>query len=156
MYEKPVTMKDWFRSIRGIEARIRAKEAQRDRFRALAMRAGVGSFEATRISGTGNRSRVESGVIDALDVEERIREDICAMLKMREDVAFVIDQMEDTRYRSVMDMYYLSGWTWMHIADEMRYDVKWVQRLHGRALLEARVILNMHPEIVRRNRIEDV
>lgn len=156
MYEKPVTMKDWFRSIRGIEARIRAKEAQRDRFRALAMRAGFGSFEATRISGTGNRSRVESGVIDALDVEERIREDICAMLKMREDVAFVIDQMEDTRYRSVMDMYYLSGWTWMHIADEMRYDVKWVQRLHGRALLEARVILNMHPEIVRRNRIEDV
>lgn len=156
MHEKPVTMKDWFRSIRGIEARIRAKEAQRDRFRALAMRAGVGSFEATRISGTGNRSRVESGVIDALDVEERIREDICAMLKMREDVAFVIDQMEDTRYRSVMDMYYLSGWTWMHIANEMRYDVKWVQRLHGRALLEARVILNMHPEIVRRNRIEDV
>lgn len=156
MYEKPVTMKDWFRSIRGIEARIRAKESQRDRFRALAMRAGVGSFEATRISGTGNRSRVESGVIDALDVEERIREDICAMLKMREDVAFVIDQMEDTRYRSVMDMYYLSGWMWMHIANEMRYDVKWVQRLHGRALLEARVILNMHPEIVRRNRIEDV
>lgn len=156
MYEKPVTMKDWFRSIRGIEARIRAKEAQRDRFRALAMRAGVGSFEATRISGTGYRSRVETGVIDALDVEERIREDICAMIKMREDVAFVIDQMEDTRYRSVMDMYYLSGWTWMHIADEMRYDVKWVQRLHGRALLEARVILNMHPEIVRRNRIEDV
>ena len=26
MYEKPVTMKDWFRSIRGIEARIRAKD----------------------------------------------------------------------------------------------------------------------------------
>ena len=156
LYEKPITMKDWFRSMRGIEARVRSKEAQRDRFRDLAMRAGVGSFEATRISGTSNRSRAESGVIESLDVEDRIREDIRAMLKAQEDVSFIIDQISDTRYRSVMDMYYMSGWTWMHIADEMRYDITWVQRLHGMALLEAKRILQQYPEIVHRNLLSDV
>lgn len=146
--KKPMTTKDWFRSIRGIDARVRAMEAQKERFMSLAMRAGVGSFEATRVSGTGNRSRVENGVIDSVDIDDEISRDIQAMLRMRQDVVFVISEIEDVRLREVLTMYYLSNWTWMHIADERGCDVRWVHVLHAKALAEARKVLSKNQALV--------
>ena len=73
-------VKEWFRQLPQIEARIRAKRAQVRKYRELAARA-TSSTEATRISGSSNRSRVEDAVVNICDLEAAALEEGMVSLK---------------------------------------------------------------------------
>lgn len=135
-----MTVKEWFRSVRGIEPRIRSKEEQIRRYRDMAERA-TGSMTALRVSGGESRSKVESGVVGYIMAETAIGDELWKLVQLRRDVMAVISAMPDQRYRDVMEWHYLTGWTWERIAAEMQREVQWVYVLHGYALNSAREIL---------------
>lgn len=45
-----------------------------------------------------------------------------------------IEGVQDPRLRLILRYKYLDGLKWETIADLMRYDVRWIYRLHGEAL----------------------
>ena len=47
--------------------------------------------------------------------------------------------VEEPRLAEVLELYYIDGLTWEQVAQRMGLDVRWVYRLHGRALLEVHV-----------------
>lgn len=48
----------------------------------------------------------------------------------------VINKYPDSYGRSLLLMRYIECLSWEKIAEEMKYDVRWVQRLHGKILAE--------------------
>ena len=141
-------VKDWFRQMPQIEARIRSKDAQVRKYRDLATRA-TSSMEATRVSGTGNRSRVEDAVVRICDLQVDATEELEQLRRLRRDVMAVIRRIRDVKRRDILEMHYVTGWSLERIADEMHYHVRWVQILHGQALTDARDVLRTMPETVR-------
>ena len=48
----------------------------------------------------------------------------------------IINSYPDSYGRSLLLMRYIECLSWEKIAEEMNYDVRWVQRLHGKILVE--------------------
>ena len=68
-------------------------------------------------------------------VNARIRE-MCRLKRMAQEA---IDRVEEARLREVLELYYIDGFTWEQVAERMGtkekpLDLRWVYRLHGRAL----------------------
>lgn len=141
-------VKEWLRQLPQIEARIRSKETQVRKYHELATRA-TSSMEATRVSGSSNRSRVEDAVVRICDLEMCAREELDELAMYRRDAMAVIRKVPDVRQRDVLEMHYVSGWSLRRIAEEMHYQERWVQILHGQALNAARQILRTMPETIR-------
>ena len=139
-------VKSWMQQLPMIEVRIRAREAQIQKYRDMATRA-TSSMEATHVSGTG--SRVETAVVRICDLEQDVKSDLEELRRYRRDVMAVIQRVSDVRHRDILEMHYITGWSLQRIADEMHYQVRWVQILHGQALNEARAVLRAMPETVR-------
>lgn len=143
-----MNVKDWLRQLPQIEARIRSKETQIRKYREMATRA-TSTIEATRVSGTGSRSRVEDAVVHICDIEQSVRDDLAELARYRRDVMAVISRVTEVKRRDILEMHYVTGWSLRRIADEMHYQERWVQILHGMALNDAREILRDMPETVR-------
>lgn len=141
-------VKGWLRQLPQIETRIRAKGAQIQKYREMATRA-TSSTEAVRVSGTSGRSRVEDAVVRICDLEKSARDELRELSRYRRDVMDVIQLVQDVRQRDVLEMHYVSGWSLRRIAEEMHYQERWVQILHGQGLNAVRAILRGFPETVR-------
>ena len=148
-----INVRDWFYQLIGIELRIKSKKEQIRKYRELATRS-TGSFEATRISGTSNRSRVEEAVVSICSAEEAVREELDKLYAFRSDAMAVINAVQDQKYRDILEMRYVTGWSCRRIAEEMHYERRWVEILHGRALNAARAVLRGMPETVRNNSLD--
>ena len=59
---------------------------------------------------------------------------IDAAVEKRKEIETVIETLEDKTLQLLLRYRYIDGMTWEQIAVKMRYDYRWVLRLHGRAL----------------------
>lgn len=102
---------------------------------------GTGSMEAERVSGTGERSRVESAVCRMVDFEREqcLTARIDALVDMRQEAERIIARIESPRFRQVLTLRYLQfeswTWTWERIASEIGCSVRTIHVLHGWALV---------------------
>lgn len=129
-----VTVKDWLRGLIDIELRVKSKNEQIRKYRAMAIRSTSG---------------IENSVVSLCDAEAAARKELAKLYAYREDVMTVIRAVPDQRRRDILEMRYVTGWPLSRIAQEMHYHIRWVQILHGKALNDARAVLRGMPETVR-------
>ena len=65
-----------------------------------------------------------------------INADIDRLVDLKREMATLIERVNDPSQRLLLEMRYLCGNTWEDIAQKMGYDLRWVYRLHGKALQE--------------------
>ena len=133
---KPLSVKEWLRQMIGFEARIKSKSEQIEKYMAMANRI-TSPPDGVHVSGGDDSSRIETGVLGYVSVQDKITQEIADLYQLRDDVMSVIDAVKDQRYRDVLEQYYVTGWTWQRIAEEHGWDISWVHRLHARALSAA-------------------
>lgn len=92
------------------------------------------SFEAERISGTGDRSRVESLMISKIDLEKQLDGSIDELNARRFRIQDAIDRIEDPDQRSLLDMRYIDGKRWLFIMDRLHIGETTSRRVHHAAL----------------------
>lgn len=92
------------------------------------------SFEAERISGTGERSRVESLMIRKIDLERQLDGSIDELNAQRYRIQNAIDRVEDPDQRSLLDMRYIDGKRWLFIMDRLHIGETTSRRVHHAAL----------------------
>ena len=63
-----------------------------------------------------------------------INKDIDNLVDLKEEISQVIAGVEQTDLRMILEKRYLCFHSWEKIASEMFYDLRWLHRLHGRAL----------------------
>lgn len=131
-----MTAKEWLRQVRGIDRRIDETQERLERMKAR--------LEAGRMSNLSGMPR--GGAIDwtvtadkVIDLERRLNGQIREMCRLKQDAMDAIDRVEESRLREVLELYYLDGYTWEQVAETMKTDLRWVYRLHGRALLQVEV-----------------
>ena len=127
-------MKEYLNQLRTIDRRINAKQQQMEYYWSMACRA-TSTISAVNYGGTGGRSKVDDYGSRAIDINAEIEKEIDKLACLRKEAMAVIEQIEDSRYREVLEYRYCNNWRWDKIATYMHYDRSHVINLHGRALL---------------------
>jgi len=135
--------KEFFRQVAHAERELMLIRAQIAHFSDLGTSISGGSMDSPVVTHSRTGSRVESaamGIYDATkELEEKAKEYLTTVQKART----VIAAIQQEKYRQILTLRYLAGWSYKSISDELRYkDDKSVYRAHGWALVEAQRILN--------------
>lgn len=127
-----VSAKEYLKSIRMLDMAIKVKEEELYR-----LKLNIASLSPQT---TGERvinsstSDMMSTVDKIVDMQAVINAEIDRLVNLKEEARSKINQLKDTRYVSLLTDYYINCKTWEQVADDMGYDLRWVYRLHGRAL----------------------
>ena len=135
-----MTAKEYLSQAFRLDQRINSKLEQVSRLRGMAVKA-TGSFQAERISGTSQHSPMESAVVKLIDLEYEINDDIDRLVDLKREMTSLIEKIPAPSYRVLLELRYLGCSRWEDIALKMGYDLRWVYRLHGRALKEAEMVM---------------
>ena len=74
-----------------------------------------------------------------VDLEGQYQREISAMMREWMEIKDAIAMVDDSRYRDLLEARYINGWSWSEIAKHMDYNIRYVYRIHGLALLEIKV-----------------
>ena len=77
---------------------------------------------------------VESALMKVLAYEQRINKEIDMLVDKRMEIEKTIKAMPDARLREILTRRYLLFQKWDYIANEMHYNIKWLHKLHNRAI----------------------
>lgn len=90
-----------------------------------------------------NPNRASSTMADAvgkiIDLQNEINRDIDRLVDLKREIVTVIKAIENPEYQTLLEKRYLCFLTWEKIAVDMCYDLRWLYRIHKRALDEIRV-----------------
>lgn len=83
-------------------------------------------------------------LIELIDgLERKINAEIARSCQVKMRVIDVIGRIDDARYRNLLELRYLRGYTWEAVAKELNYEERWVYELHGRALPIVQKLMEM-------------
>jgi lambda repressor-like predicted transcriptional regulator len=116
-----------------IDQRINSKLEQVSSLRELAVKASATLSDMPR-SGTRNVQRMEEIIAKIVDIETEINNDIDSLISTKREVMSIIKGVAKPEYQSLLELRYLCFKTWEEIAVAMRYELRYLHKLHGRAL----------------------
>lgn len=129
-----MTTKEYLNKMRTLDRLIDSKLEQIDRLRSLSER--VTTTLSFTPKGAGGANRTEYCIERIWQLEKEVTEDIDRLVDMKSGIRGAIERVENDKYRMLLEYRYLCGNTWEQIAEKMRIDLRWVYRMHGRALQE--------------------
>ena len=118
-------LKKAYRLARGIRIKIARIEGYRE-----GAQNSTSRVTATRNSGGGNRSKLESYICDVDELRQEIDRDMKEIKKLTQCIKVI----DDPVYRQLMEMRYIEGLDWHEVAAKLGYFIQHVYRLHGKAL----------------------
>ena len=116
-----MTVKEYLGQAYRIDQRINSKLEQVGSLRALATKA-TSTMSDTPPSGSRNVQSMESIIVKIIDLENEINEDIDMLVDLKREIVGVIKRIENLEY------------SWEKVAVEMEYDLRYLHKLHRKAL----------------------
>ncbi len=127
-----------------LDQRINSKLEQVSMLRDLALKT-TSVLQDDKVQSTKQQSPMESALVKLMCLEEEINDDIDQLIDLKRELATFVSEIENHSYRLLLELRYLSGSTWEEVAAIMGYDVRWVYRLHRKALKKATERLESSP-----------
>lgn len=135
-----ITAKEYLKSIRTLDIEINSKKEELINLNEkLTILSPQGSDTPVKSSGTTDITKTVDKIID---LQREIETEINELVNLRLEARVFINQLADLRFRVILTDYYINGDTWEQVAQTMKYDLRWIYRLHGRALQDFEKILN--------------
>ena len=131
-----MTAKEFLRMARGVDRRIDRATERVERLRA---RLEAGRLNQLTGMPRGGNSDWTETADKLIELEKIVNARVREMCKVKRLAMEAIEAVEEMRYREVLELYYLDGFTWDTVAQQMGYDVRHVTRLHGKALQKVKV-----------------
>lgn len=123
--------------LRGRKAKelIAAKNKRIDEWRRMAVSATVPIGNDSGGPSTYKQSIVENTTLAIVDLLNEITIEIAELAGLEREIQDAITQfVTDDRYKAVLELRYLNGYSWRAIGNKLYYGEDWVCRLHGAAL----------------------
>ena len=136
-----MTAKEYMEQARYLDMQINSKIEQVRSLNELATRVTT-VYSDMPHSPNRNTSRMEETIAKIIDLESEIDRDIDALVDLKREMMRVVNSIESAEYRTILEMRYLQFKKWEQIALQMSTDLRWVYRMHGRALNEVQKIIN--------------
>jgi len=135
-----MTTKEYFEQALTLNKRINSKLDHLGTLRDMATKASATLSDMPH-SGTRNVHRMEDIISKIVDLENEINGDIDRFVDMKREYMRIIGEIRNPVFQLVMEQRYLCCHTWDQISIELGYELRWLHRLHGRALQEAETAL---------------
>lgn len=133
MNRQQETTKEYLSQAFRIDQRIQSKIEQIASLNDLATRA-TATYSDMPGSGMRRTDKMEDAVLSIIELENEINRDICKLVDTKKDIVHRIKAVENPEYQTLLELRYLCFKTWEQIAVEMNYELRWLYRLHRRAL----------------------
>lgn len=128
-----VAVRTQLREVRHAHMRTEVLCARAERYRELAMRA-TGRADAIRLGGTSQNSKVETYVLELIDVHADLQKEISQLMRLSREMEKRIAVLESDSQRAVLQLRYLCAYDWQDIANRLHFSLSWVHRLHREAI----------------------
>lgn len=126
-----MTAKEYLRQAYKMDKRIRILQGKVDKLRS-ALEYHSPSLEGSR--GGGSADRMPDTISKIMEYEQHAEQLRAEYVKKYIEIDKAIHSIEDEKLREVLERRYLLYQKWEQIAQEMHRDLRWVYRLHGKAL----------------------
>ena len=130
-----ISAKDFLSQAYRIDQRIDSKLGQVQSLRDLAEKA-FATISDTPPSGTWNFHCMEDFITKAVDLESEIYADLQKLINLKREVTTIIKRIESPELQTLLELRYLCFMTWEEISVSLRLDIRWIHRLHIKALSE--------------------
>lgn len=140
MSKPKLSAKDYLSQAYRIDQRINSKIEQVQSLRDLAEKASATLSDVPPSKGSRNVHRMEDVIAKMVDMESEISADMKRLLNLKHEIVTVISCVESPELQTLLELRYLCFKTWEQIAVALHFDLRWVHRLHNRALNEVELI----------------
>ncbi len=128
-----ITAKEYLNRVRTADLDIQVKSEELHRLQLKALQIGSQSQEE-RVQSTPEGRGFANTIDKIVDLQNIINNEISALVDLQNEAREKINRLSDTRYRAVLTEYYINHNTWEQVAELMKYDVRYIYKIHGRAL----------------------
>ena len=128
-----MTAKEYLGQAYRIDQRINSKLEQVASLRALATKA-TSTLSDTLQGGSRNVQAMEATIVKIVDLENEINEDIDTLVDLKREIVGVIKHIQNPEYQTLLELRYLCFYSWEKVAVEMEYDLRYMHKLHRKAL----------------------
>ena len=94
-----------------------------------------------RVQTSATNSSMDNIIIKLNEIGKEIEWAIEEILKKKEEITAIINQLDNLKHREVLYRRYSLNQDWETIANKMNYEVRYVQRMNGLALQEINKII---------------
>lgn len=129
-----MTVKEFLKKGQNLNDEINADVQALVKLRALVYGTAA-RYDNVRVQ-TSPGNTQENNIIKLIDLENKINAKIDRLIDYQSKMHDLINSVDNTRYRALLTERYINCKTWEEIAAEFNVDLRWIYRLHGRALAE--------------------
>lgn len=102
------------------------------------------SGQLTAESGLMEESQTEEKMLECagkmMELEKEMAFQLGEKIRLRKEIGQAIEEVQQGNLKHLLRLRYINGCKWDEIGQKMNYDVRWVRRLHNKAL--EKVVLN--------------
>lgn len=135
-----MTAKEYLSQAKFLDARINSKIRQVDALNDLATNA-TSALTGMPHNPNHGRSTMADCVAKIVDLQTEINADIDTLVDLKRDIVQTIKKLKDVEFQTILERRYLVFESWEKIAAGMGYDLRYLFKLHGRALEEVQALL---------------
>ena len=128
-----MTVKEYLGQAYRIDQRINSKLEQVGSLRALAAKA-TSTISDMPHSGSRNVQSMEGIIVKIIDLENEINADIDTLVDLKREIVGIIKAIDNPEYQTLLELRYLCFFSWEKVAVEMDYDLRYLHKLHRKAL----------------------
>jgi hypothetical protein len=137
-----VDAKEYLGQAYRIDQRINSKLEQAASLRELAAKATSTLTDMPK-NASRNVHSMDGLIAKLIDLETQINNDIDALVDLKRDIVMIIKIVRRPEYQILLELRYFCYKTWEQIAAEMDYDLRYIHKLHRRALEEVQIIYDL-------------
>ena len=136
--------KTYLSQARYLDMRIKSKLQQVDSLNELATTC-TSVLTGMPRNPSGSTSRMADAVCKIVDLQAEINRDIDTLVNLKKEIMGVIKAVVNPEHQTLLEKRYLCFLSWEKIAVDMGYDLRYIHKLHTRALDEC--IIPVLPEV---------
>ena len=125
-------VKEWLERGRLLDVQINALIEERDRLFELATQSTLKTGEV-RVQ-FSHQNCAEMSMVRYTHYSLQIDKLIDELVAVKREILITVAQVSDARFRTLLELRYISFYSWEKIAEEMSYTPRQIHRLHKKAL----------------------
>lgn len=133
-----MTAKEYLEQAIRLDQRINAKIEQVASLNELATKC-TSTITGMPHAPSKSTSPMADAVAKIIDLQDEINRDIDRLVDLKREIVGVIKAVDSPEYQTVLEKRYLCFMPWEQIAVDMSYDLRYLFKIHARALEQVKI-----------------